>query len=137
VSSAFGGTDAANSGEKTAGQQRSPGQTAHSEVVLGTDCNSSLRSLSRPDSALFDERILFLRLWTLVSEPETEKCAGRASPATNEACAGITFDSKEEYQNPEDLIRFNYEFDSNAIDESDLHRRASTAETFNAGGNDD
>jgi hypothetical protein len=38
---------------------------------------------------------------------------------------GTTIDCNEEQENAFDSIRFNYEFDSNEIDESDSHNKSS------------
>jgi hypothetical protein len=43
-----------------------------------------------------------------------------AEPSINRTCRGISIDLSDEYENADDSIRSNREFDSNEIDESDL-----------------
>jgi hypothetical protein len=44
----------------------------------------------------------------------------KAELSMNRTLRGITIDSSDEWENAEDSIRVNLEFDSNEIDESDL-----------------
>jgi hypothetical protein len=43
----------------------------------------------------------------------------KAEPSMNRTVRGITIDSSDEYENANDSIRLNREFDSNEMDESD------------------
>jgi hypothetical protein len=45
-----------------------------------------------------------------------------AEPSMNSTFRGISIDSSDEDENAADSIRVKCEFDSNVIDESDLHR---------------